>query len=96
TPWFIDQVPPDLPQFLVRLGRMLRPGGRWINLGPLLYPPETQMSRRYSREEVFALAASVGFQVDQWSAQSRPYLVTPLNGRGKVEWVVTFCATSKP
>jgi SAM-dependent methyltransferase/uncharacterized protein YbaR (Trm112 family) len=93
TPWFIDQVPPDLPQFLVRLGRMLKPGGRWINLGPLLYPPETQMSRRYSREEVFALAASVGFRVDQWTTESRPYLVTPLNGRGKVEWVVTFCAT---
>ena len=95
TPWFIDQVPPDLPQFLARLGRLLKPDGRWLNAGPLLYPPETPMSRRYAREEVFDLAAAAGFHVDRWAAASRPYLVTPLNGRGKVEWVLTFLASRK-
>jgi SAM-dependent methyltransferase len=95
TPWFIDQVPPDLPPFLARIARALKPGGRWINLGPLLYPPETQMSRRYSREEVFCLAQTAGFHVDDWIGESKPYLVTPLNGRGKVEWVMTFSATYK-
>ena len=93
TPWFIDQVPPDRPQFLTRIGRQLKPDGRWLNVGPLLYPPETPMSRRYAREEVFALAHDAGFHVDRWAAASRPYLVTPLNGRGKVEWVLTFLAS---
>jgi hypothetical protein len=53
------------------------------------------MSRRYAREEVFALAQAAGFHVERWAAASRPYLVTPLNGRGKVEWVLTFLAGRK-
>ena len=35
TPWFIDQVS-DLPALLAALKRMLAPGGRWLNSGPLL------------------------------------------------------------
>jgi SAM-dependent methyltransferase/uncharacterized protein YbaR (Trm112 family) len=90
TPWFIDQVPPDLPAFLATLNRLLRPGGRWLNQGPLLYPPEAPISRRFSREEVFALAARAGFRVGKWSSESRPHLVSPLTGRGRVERILTF------
>ena len=90
TPWFIDQVPPDLPSFLATLARLVRQGGRWINQGPLLYPPDAAPSRRFSREELFHLAGRAGFRITRWSGESRPYLVSPLNGRGKVEWVLTF------
>jgi SAM-dependent methyltransferase len=90
TPWFIDQVPTELRSFLATLRALLRPGGRWINHGPLVYPSDAPMARRFSREEVFELATHAGFQVDRWSCGSQPHLVSPLNGRGKMEWVLTF------
>jgi SAM-dependent methyltransferase len=95
TPWFIDQVPGDLLAFFERLSRLLKPGGRWINSGPLLYPPDMPLARRYSREEVFELAERAGFVMDAWSGESRPHLESPLNGRGKIEWVLTFVASSR-
>jgi SAM-dependent methyltransferase len=90
TPWFIDRVPTDLGVFLETLRRLLRPGGRWLNQGPLLYPPETPLTRRWSRQEVFDLAGQHGFQLGRWSSASRPYLVSPLTGAGKIERVLTF------
>jgi SAM-dependent methyltransferase len=96
TPWFIDQVPTDLPAFLGTVGRLLRPGGRWINQGPLLYPVEAPMSRRFSREEVFALANGAGFEITCSSSESVPHLVSPLTGRGKIERVLTFEARRAP
>jgi SAM-dependent methyltransferase len=92
TPWFIDRVPSDLPEFLATVRRLLRPGGRWLNQGPLLYPPETALPRRYSRDEVVAFATAAGFRVGPVDAASRPYLVSPLTGAGKIERVLTFAA----
>jgi SAM-dependent methyltransferase/uncharacterized protein YbaR (Trm112 family) len=93
TPWFIDQVPTDLPAFLTTANRLLRPGGRWINHGPLLYPPDAPLSRRFSCEEVLELAEQAGFAIERTSGVSGPHFVSPLTGRGKVEWVLTFVAT---
>ena len=84
--------PTDLPEFLATLRRLLRPGGRWLNQGPLLYPPETPFPRRYSRDEVVALATAAGFEVGPVDAASRPYLLSPLTGAGKIERVLTFSA----
>ena len=96
TTWFIDQVPNDLPAFLDALRRQLRPGGRWINTGPLIYPADAPLSRRFSREEVFALAERAGFRIETWSSESRPHLESPLNGRAKIEWLLTFEASVVP
>jgi SAM-dependent methyltransferase/uncharacterized protein YbaR (Trm112 family) len=93
TPWFLDQGPRDLRDFVSTVHRLLAPGGRWLNLGPLLYAPEIPIGRRFAREELFDLAARVGFHVDRWETASVPYLVSKLNGRGKVEWVLAFSAT---
>ena len=96
TPWFIDRVPTDLPAFVATLGRLLAPGGRWLNQGPLLYPPETPIGQRYSREEIFDLATLGGFRVGRSSRASRPYLVSPLTGAGKIEQILTFEAVRAP
>ena len=90
TPWFIDQVPPDMGEFFETLAQMLKPGGRWLNQGPLLYPAELPLARRHTREEIFDLAGRAGFRIGKWTGESRPYLISPLNGRGRVEWVLTF------
>jgi threonine dehydrogenase-like Zn-dependent dehydrogenase len=93
TPWFIDQVPRDLPAFVHTLRELLRPGGRWINQGPLVYPEQTPFERRHAREELFELARGVGFELGQWSRTSQRYLVSPLTGNGKIESVLSFVAT---
>jgi ubiquinone/menaquinone biosynthesis C-methylase UbiE len=93
TPWFIDIVPKDLRNLISEIHRLLRPGGRWINVGPLHYRSEVPVGRRFAREEIFDLAALAGFHVDSWRSESMPYLVSKLNGRGKVEWVLSFSAT---
>jgi hypothetical protein len=62
----------------------------------LLYPPETPLSRRYSVDEVRALAADAGLPVGPVSIASRPYLVSPLTGAGRIERVVTFAAARAP
>ncbi len=93
TPWFIDVVPKDFRNLVGRIWKLLKPGGVWLNLGPLSYRPEIPVNRRYSREEVFELATMAGFHIDEWTTQSTPYLVSKLNGRGKVEWTMAFSAT---
>lgn len=92
TPWFIDLVPGDLRDFLGALYPLLRSGGQWLNIGPLRYRPETPVPLRFAREEVFDLAARCGFKVKKWRSDSVPYLVSKLNGRGKVERVIAFAA----
>lgn len=94
TPWFIDQVPTDLPAFFGKLREVLKPGGRWINHGPLIYPVDAPLTRRFSREEIFELASLAGFHIEDWSFRSSPHLVSPLTGRGKFEWVMTFRAVT--
>jgi SAM-dependent methyltransferase len=94
TPWFIDRVPNDLPAFVATVKRLLKPGGRWINHGALLYPPEIPLERRFCREEIFDLARRRGFEIRKWSRASLPYLVSPLSGSGKIESTLTFEASA--
>jgi hypothetical protein len=90
TPWFIDIVPKDLRDLLGTLLFVLRPGGRWINIGPLLYPRETPLERRFTREEIFELALRAGFKLGKWKTASGAHFVTPSSGRGYLEWLMAF------
>jgi len=93
TPWFIDQVPSDLPAFVRRLCALLRPGGHWINHGPLIYRPDAlPVTHWLTREEIFDVAGSAGFSVERWETLSQPCTVSPLTGRGLIENVLTFDA----
>lgn len=93
TPWFMDQGPEDARDLISTLHRLLRPGGRWVNLGPLKYDLDVPVSRRFAKEELFDLAQRAGFRVGPSKSATVPYLVSRLNGRGKVEWVLAFAAT---
>jgi hypothetical protein len=93
--WFIDQVPRDLPAFFGTLRKLLRPGGRWLNQGPLVYPDKTPFERRHAREELFDLAQAAGLAVADWSRTSQRYLCSPLTGNGKLESVLSFVTTRR-
>lgn len=93
TPWFIDQVPKDIATYLPEIHRMLRPGGRWINHGPLIYhPSRTEVAARYPADELYALFAAAGFDVQQRRATRLPYLQSPACTRGRAEMVLSFAA----
>lgn len=44
---------------------LLRPGGTWINLGPLLWPGGAQAKVELSLEEVMLAVKDIGFVIDQ-------------------------------
>jgi SAM-dependent methyltransferase len=93
TPWFIDQVPPDVRNLLGVIHRLLKPGGRWINFGPLIYRKRTPLSQSFTIEEIVALAELAGFDVAPAVQGDWRYLCSPLKARGRHEISFAFCAT---
>lgn len=93
TPWFIDQVPPNLEDLLPEIRRVLAPGGRWVNHGPLVYhPAHTMYGHRYREDEVLALVHAAGFEVSEHRWQRMRYLESPAGSQGRTEGVLSFVA----
>jgi uncharacterized protein YbaR (Trm112 family) len=63
TPWFVDVADADVRETMSVVHRLLRDGGRWVNLGPLEYPAQRPAMQRYTPEEFFDLAERAGFAV---------------------------------
>ncbi|KAI0820975.1 N2227-like protein-domain-containing protein [Irpex lacteus] len=64
TLFFID-TSMNVISTLEQIYSLLRPGGQWINLGPLLWPSGAQARVELSLEEVFNLARMVGFEIEE-------------------------------
>lgn len=62
TLFFID-TSLNVIETLERIHSLLRPGGQWINLGPLLWTGGGQAAVELSLEEVLKLATMIGFDV---------------------------------
>lgn len=73
TCFFIDTAPNPV-EYVETIFRLLRPGGYWINLGPLLYHYESmagRMSVELTLDELLAMAGQIGFKpVTETSANS--------------------------
>ncbi|KAF1935529.1 methyltransferase-like protein [Clathrospora elynae] len=67
TLFFID-ISENVVDFLSNIHRLLKPGGVWINLGPLKWGTHTAL--QLSAEEVLQLADLLGFDVDHTSRKS--------------------------
>ncbi|KAI5122332.1 hypothetical protein M0805_002499 [Coniferiporia weirii] len=63
TQFFIDTSLNVISTF-EQIHRLLRPGGLWINLGPLLWTGGAQATLELSLEEVVSLADKIGFEID--------------------------------
>lgn len=92
TAWFIDVCDADVREVIGTVHRLLAPGGRWINTGPLLYPPSRPPAQRYPPAEVLALTGVGGFDVETSSLQEVRYLRSPLSGHARLESVLSFVA----
>lgn len=69
TQFFID-TSLNVISTLEQIHRLLKPGGEWINLGPLLWTGGSQAALELSLEEVLSLAGMLGFEVDPRSRKT--------------------------
>lgn len=91
TPWFIDVSGRDVRQLMASVSRLLKPGGRWLNTGPLLYngvPPQAH----YSHGEIIELLRLGGFTLAHQSFEQVNFLTSPLSTQTRTEQVWTFAA----
>jgi N2227-like protein len=92
TPWFIDVASSDLRSLAGTIHRLLAPGGRWLNLGPLVYTHRVPFEHRYTAQEAVEVAQRAGFTVGEPRLATVPYTLSPLNGRGRLERILAFAA----
>jgi hypothetical protein len=90
TSWFIDVTRVDLRQTAAAINRVLRPGGLWVNLGPLRF--QAVLSRAYSIDEVLEIVASSAFELQSHDRQQLPYFHSPVSGSHRTDLVFRFAA----
>jgi N2227-like protein len=90
TSWFIDVAPADLRQTAAAINRVLRPGGLWVNLGPLRF--RSTLARSYSIEETHEIVERAAFNLLSRDRQDVPYFHSPVSGSRRTETVFQFVA----
>jgi hypothetical protein len=91
TPWLVDILSEDLAILAMRINRLLKTGGRWINFGSLTFAHPLG-ARRYSKEEALAIAADAGFAAPVVNEADIPYMCSPASRHGRRETALTFAA----
>jgi hypothetical protein len=92
TPWFMDVNGRDVRELIGLVQNYLKPGGLWLNTGPLLYGADIAESCRYCHEEILELLALAGFTVVYHHTSQSAYLETPLSAQKRIEQIWTFAA----
>lgn len=90
TSWFIDVARADLRQTAAAINRVLRPGGLWLNLGPLRF--HATLSRSYSIEEALEIVGLGAFELLSHDRQDIPYFDSPVSGSRRTDTVFRFAA----
>ncbi|HEY7375585.1 MAG TPA: methyltransferase domain-containing protein [Polyangia bacterium] len=90
TSWFIDVARADLRQTAAAINRVLRPGGLWVNFGPLRF--QTVLARAYTIEEVHELVGASSFALSAQASEEIPYLDSPATGSRRRDLVFRFAA----
>jgi hypothetical protein len=91
TPWFIDAVPADIRETAAAVNRALRPGGHWLNFGPLRF--KGAIAQRYTIEEVEEAVTDSGFALGPRFHEDVPYFHSPHSGAHRTERVFAFAGT---
>ncbi|HMF39532.1 MAG TPA: class I SAM-dependent methyltransferase [Polyangia bacterium] len=90
TSWFIDIARADLRETAAAINRVLRPGGLWVNLGPLRF--QQVLSRAYTIEEVLEIVAAGAFELGSHDRHDLPYFDSPVSGSRRTDTVFRFLA----
>jgi SAM-dependent methyltransferase len=94
THWVIDAVPTPAAQLFSLINRALKPGGRWLNLGPTGFNSRV-LANNFSREEVVGLAEKCGFALLGSEVARLPYFQNPRSAHWRTEQVFAFVAEKK-
>ena len=89
TPWLVDILAEDFSTFARRINTWLKPDGRWVNSGSLVFQ-HADAKRCYSTEEVRELIGEAGFKSANLQEDRQPYLQSPASRHGRIESVVTW------
>jgi len=92
TPWLIDILPEDFATLCPRINRLLRPDGRWLNLGSLTFN-QVGPDKQYSPEECAALIEAAGFAAPVFAEATIPYMCSPASRHGRRETVLAWHVT---
>jgi hypothetical protein len=90
TPWFIDDLPVDVGYTARAVNRALRPGGVWVNVGPLMFKQD--VVRTCSIERVHQSAREAGFEILEASAQDLRYFDSPVSATRRIDRTYAFSA----
>jgi hypothetical protein len=92
TPWFLDQVAPDVAELAPLVRSLLAPAGAWLNHGPLVYPSGRPTAARYTADEVLEIVAGAGFRVEGFDVRRLSFMESPACNQGRTERILTFMA----
>lgn len=95
TSWLLDVTGGDVKDLIAVIDYLLKPGGYWINTGPLLYSSRLSFDKKYSAEEIFDFADMAGLELQQRSVEEVAHMASPLNARYHHEQLLTFCARKR-
>jgi uncharacterized protein YbaR (Trm112 family) len=90
TVWFIDVARADVRQTAAAINRVLKPGGLWVNLGPLRF--HSVLSRSYTIEEVHEIVGASAFDIASRERRDIPYFDSPVSGSRRTDTVFRFAA----
>jgi len=89
APWFVDEVPTDAAVVPELCRSLLREGGSFICVGPLLYDnAHTKPFLRYCADEFVDLVKRAGFEVTAGKYEAEPYMASPLSSHTRMEHVL--------
>jgi len=90
TPWFVDAVAADIRETAAAVNVALRPGGVWLNYGPLRFQGE--LSRLYVIDEVHDIVSATAFELGTRFSEDVPYFHSPHSGTHRTDRVFGFAA----
>lgn len=90
TSWVIDALDVDLRVTARAIAHVLRPGGTWLNVGPLRF--DRNLAEAYSIEEVHEIAGEAGFGLTDSFRERIDYFSSPHSGSSRRETVFGFSA----
>ena len=95
TSWLLDVTGGDVKDLIAVVDYLLKPGGYWVNTGPLLYSGQLSFDLKYSAEEILEFADMAGFDVEQRSVEEVAHMASFLNARYHHEQLFSFSARKR-
>jgi SAM-dependent methyltransferase len=90
TSWLVDAVDASLDSIVAAIQRVLRPGGIWINLGPLRF--DGPLREAYSIGEALETVEQSGFELGSRFTHAVDYFHSPHSGTRRQEMLFCFAA----